>query len=190
MKSSRGQSGEGVSEAPDVSHIKNVDVTHEKSDVNVRAVLIFVGGLVVFAAIIHLLIGLMFKGLDDRAAKLEPKPGPMAMSAQEQRPPEPRLQNAPGFGVTLENGQRVSLELKEPQAEMKVLRDQWDQALKRGPVDQSGKVVGLPIEEAKKQIVQKSLSARPQQGGPNAVDYGVDMPTYSSSGRMTEKRDQ
>ncbi len=190
MKSSKGQSGEGVSKTPDVSHIKNIDVTHEKSDVNVRAVLIFVGGLLVFAAIIHFLIGLMFRVLDDRAKAVEPPRPPMAMTANEQLPPGPRLQDAPGFGVTMENGQRVNLELKEPQAEMKVLRDQWDQTLKRGPVDQSGKVVGLPIEEAKKQIVQKSLSARPQQGGPNAVDYGVDMPTYSSSGRTTEKRDQ
>lgn len=190
MKSSKREGGEGMSETPDVSHIKNVDVTHEKSDVNVRAVLIFVGGLVVFAAVIHLLIALMFRVLDDRAKALEPARPPMAMSAQEQMPPEPRLQDAPGFGVTKENGQRVDLELKEPQAEMKVLRDQWEQTLNRGPVDQSGKVVGLPIEEAKKQVVQKSLSARPQQGGSNAAGYGVDMPTYSSSGRVTEKRNR
>lgn len=45
-----GHSGNGherITETPDVSHIKNVDVTHELSDVNVPAILKFVAGLTV-----------------------------------------------------------------------------------------------------------------------------------------------
>jgi hypothetical protein len=42
------QSGNGhKTETPDVSHIRNVEVTHETSDVNVNGVLTFVVGLTI-----------------------------------------------------------------------------------------------------------------------------------------------
>ena len=57
------------------------------------------------------------------------QPGPMAMTEQERLPPEPRLQAAPGFGVKLENGEWVNLEKREPEAEYRVLREQWERQL-------------------------------------------------------------
>ena len=41
-------------ETPDVSHIRNVEVTHERSDVNVRAVVTFIVVLTISAIAIHI----------------------------------------------------------------------------------------------------------------------------------------
>lgn len=179
---------------PDVSHIKNIDVTHEASDVNVGGIVKFVVGLTIFAIAVQVLMWGMFRFLNSQEEGKEPSPGPMAMTEQERRPPDPKLQSAPGFGVKLENGQWVPLENREPQAEYRVLREQWDQTLKEGARDQSGKIVGLPIDQAMQKVLEgKGLPSRTQaetnQGGP-AEDYGIDMPTAASSGRMTEKRRQ
>ncbi|MGI9165971.1 MAG: hypothetical protein ACR2G5_06230, partial [Pyrinomonadaceae bacterium] len=95
-----------VTETPDVSHVRNVDVTHEMSDVNVPAILKFVGGLVVMTVAVYLLMYLLFGFFNAKEIKREgaSPAGPMAMTEQEKLPPEPRLQSAPGFGVKLENG--------------------------------------------------------------------------------------
>lgn len=188
------QNGHGhLTETPDVSHIKNIDVTHEASDVSVSGILKFVVGLTVFAVVVHVLMWGMFRFLNSQEAGKEPPPGPMAMTEQERRPPDPKLQSAPGFGVKLENGQWVPLENREPQAEYRVLREQWDQTLREGGRDQSGKIVGLPIDQAMQKVLEKGLPSRAQteanQSGA-AEDYGIDMPTAASSGRMTEKRRQ
>src|SRR5215813_6781548 len=90
-------------ETPDVSHIRNVEVTHEKSDVNVRAVVTFIVVLTVSAIAIHIGVWLLFKYFNAQEAKA-PKPGPMALTGKDRLPPEPRLQAAPGFELILENG--------------------------------------------------------------------------------------
>jgi hypothetical protein len=185
-----------VTETPDVSHIKNIDVSHEASDVSVGGILKFVIGLTIFAVVVHVLMWAMFRFLNSQEAGKEPPQGPMAMTEQERRPPDPKLQSAPGFGVKLENGQWVPLENREPQAEYRVLREQWDQTLKEGGRDHAGQIVGLPINQAMQKVLEgNGLPSRAQapaetnQGG-HAEDYGIDMPTAASSGRMTEKRRQ
>ena len=192
---------EHVTETPDTSHISNVDVTHEQSDVNVRSILWFVGGLLVLGITVHLLMWGMFRLLESRAAKLEPPPAPMAYKENERLPPEPRLQGAPGFGVDLNHDGKVDgadedLSKKEPQAEYKIVRAEWEEILRNGPQDKNGHK-GLPIEEAMRMIVTQGLPVRQQtqgqqqqQGEARAVDYATQMPTYQSSGRMTEKRAQ
>lgn len=159
-----GQRGNGrghITETPNVSHIKNVEVSHEISDVNVSAILKFVAGLTVLTVVVYVLMLLLFVFLNHREVKKEPAPGPMAMSEQERLPPEPRLQSAPGFGLKLENGQWVDLQNREPQAEYHVIREQWDQVLKEGVKDQSGNIVALPIEQAMKKVLEgKGLPSR------------------------------
>ena len=125
-----GHNGHGhVTETPDVSHIKNIDVTHETSDVNVGGILKFVVGLTIFGIIVNVLMWGMFRFFNAQEQTKEPKQGPMAMTKEERLPPEPRLQAAPGFGVKLANGQWVSLEKREPEAEYRVLREQWERQL-------------------------------------------------------------
>ena len=194
-----GQRGNGrghITQTPDVSHLKNVEVSHEVSDVNVSPILKFVAGLTVLIVVVYVLVLLLFDFLNHREVKKEPAPGPMAMSEQERLPPEPRLQSAPGFGLKLENGQWVSLQNREPQAEYQVIRDQWDRVLKEGVKDQSGNIVALPIEQAMKELLQgKGLPSRTElqsEEGPGwrPKDYGIDMPTAASSGRMAERGKQ
>jgi hypothetical protein len=118
-----------VTETPDVSHIKNVDVTHEASDVDISGVLKFVLGLTVLGAAVFVLMWGMFRLLNAQETEKEPPAGPMAMTEEERLPPEPRLQAAKGFGVKQENGEWVNLETKEPEAEYRVLREQWERRL-------------------------------------------------------------
>lgn len=190
-----GRKGNGhKSETPDVSHVRNVDVTHEVSDVNVPGILKFVGALVVMTVVVYVLMYLLFGFFNAQEARKESEapPGPMAMTEQESLPPEPRLQAASGFGVKLENGEWVSLEKREPQAEYRVLKEQWDRVLKEGPKDPSGNPVGLSIEQAMQRIVEgQGLPSRPQQAAPREMtDSTIDIPTAASSGRVTEKGKQ
>jgi len=181
-------SGHGhTAETPDVSHVRNPDVTHELSDVNVPGILKFVGALVVMTAVVYVLMWLLFGFFNSQETKKEAPRGPMAMTEQESLPPEPRLQAGRGFGVKLENGQWINLEKREPQAEYRVLREQWERVLKEGPKDQSGNPAGLPIEQAMQKVVEgQGLPTRPQ--GPQEMkDYVTGIPTAASSGRVTEK---
>ena len=173
-------------ETPDVSHIRNVEVTHEASDINVRGVLTFIVVLTLACAAASAGLWFLFSYFNTEKAKERP-PGPLAIREQSERlPPEPRLQGSKGFEVTLENGEKVPLELSHPQAEYEVLRDQWRSALQTGVKDSNGNVVGMPIQDAMKKVVSgEGLPARTKQG--KVDDYGIGYATDSSSGRETVK---
>ncbi|MEK6282342.1 MAG: hypothetical protein AABN95_18445 [Acidobacteriota bacterium] len=194
-----------VTETPDVSHIKNVDVTHEESDVNVGGILKFVLGLTIFGVVVAVLMWGTFRFLNAQEVKKEPEPGPMAMTKDERLPPEPRLQAAPGFGVKLEDGKWIPLQNREPEAEYRVLRDQWETKLTceepprkqhetagssdhAAPAhteqkDASHRSPCLPIDEAIQKLVEKSLPTRTASTTPEDVA----LPTAASSGRVTGK---
>ena len=175
-------------ETPDVSHIRNVEVTHETSDVSVRGVLTFVVVLTLATAAVSAGMLVLFNYFAAQEAK-EPTRGPMAITEKDKRlPPEPRLQSAPGFGITFENGQTKSLEKAIPQAEYRALREQWDENLKTGLKDQSGKVVGMPIDQAMQQIISSGLPTGVKGPGGKLSDYAIGTPTAWSSGRVVEKR--
>ena len=198
-----------IHRTPDVAHIQNPDVAHETSDVNVYAILQFVVGLVILAALVHVLMWAMFRLLEERQARLERAnpPSPMAITSQEQVPPEPRLQDAPGWSVQVDpqeanklrgegyrvdqNG-RVNLQFEEPQAERKILMRLWDEQLKNGQRDPTtGAVESIPINQAMQQVAGQGLPARPQPpGGDDQISSGQQIPTYQSSGRMMERRKQ
>jgi len=183
-----GHKGNGHrTETPDVSHIRNVEVTHETSDISVRGVLTF--AVVLTLATIAVAIGLrfLFAYFNAQEAK-QPRPGPMALTKEERLPPEPRLQAAPGFAVTTEDGQRRNLELSSPQTEYRVLRQQWDENLRTGLKDQSGNVVGMPIDKAMEKVASEGLPSSIKGPGGKLNDYAIGMPTAASSGRETEKR--
>ena len=178
-------------ETPDVSHIRNVEVTHEASDVNVIAILKFVVILTVLTIATSIGLWFMFKYFDRQEAKQRP-PGPMSLRnlSEEQRlPPEPRLQVQRGFQVELGDGTKVPLDLREPQAEYRELRKYWENELTNGMKDQSGNTVGIPIEQAMKQIVSgEGLPSSAKQAPANLTDWAISMPTDTSSGRETIKR--
>jgi hypothetical protein len=116
----------------------------------------------------------------------------MAMSEKDRLPPEPRLQAAPGFGVNLGEGKEmINLQLREPQAEYNELRKIWKDVLEGKPDPRTGKS-SMPVEEAMKKVTEDgSLKSRPAADGQQPIGTGgMDIPSYQSSGRMTEKRDQ
>jgi hypothetical protein len=175
-------------ETPDVSHIRNVEVEHESSDINLSAVVTFAVVLAVSIAVVSFGLTFLFRFFNAQEAKRTPKPGPMALTQKDRLPPEPRLQSAPGFQVKLENGQTVNLERSSPQSEYRVLRLQWEENLKTGLKDQSGNVVGMPIDAAIDKIASEGLGSKAKQPNGKLNDYAIKMPTASSSGRETEKR--
>ena len=157
-----------VTETPDASFIKNVDVKHETSDVYVRGVAKFVVGLLVLTIAVFFLMWGLFRVFEARVK--EPQRSPMALSGKDRLPPEPRLQGAPGFGEELgktakpdvEEAKAGAAEPKDPRWEIKALQDQWNDVLKNGPVDKNGKHYGMPIEKAKEEILKQGLPASPQ----------------------------
>lgn len=193
-KSKREHIVDDIHMTPDVTYIHNAGVSHEKSDVNVRSIILFGGGLLVFGIIVQVLMWLTFNYMERRAAKedvLHPR-GPMALTETQRLPKEPRLQSAPGFGVSLGQGKEpIKLELREPQAEFTEMLKIWEKDLKGEPDSRTGKV-SMPIEEAKQRVLSEGLlRVRPQAAGQQQIDiHGMDVPSYQSSGRMTEKSNQ
>jgi hypothetical protein len=171
-----------VTETPDVSHIKNLDVTHEASDVSVSGVVKFVVGLSMLGVAVFVLMWAMFRFFNAQAEK-EPNPGPMAMKPEERLPPDPRLQAAKGFGVKLQNGEWVNLENREPEAEYRVLRGQWDRQLNCNHEEGAEMSVAncTPINTAIDKLIEGgTLKARQA-----ANDSAVNAPSAWSSGRMS-----
>ena len=171
-----------VTETPDVSYIKNLDVTHEVSDVHVTGIVKFLVGLSLLTIGTFLLVWALF-GVFEKAAT-EPKPSPMTLTEKDRLPPEPRLQSAPGFAEDLEKTAAIKNEQQPAQKEesgnaitaggaqpkgalyeIDILRRHWHEVLKNGPVDQSGKTFGLPIEKAKEEVLQQGLPVRGQTAG-------------------------
>ncbi|HKP72867.1 MAG TPA: hypothetical protein VJT82_08015, partial [Pyrinomonadaceae bacterium] len=183
-----------LTETPDVSHITNPDVMHEESDVSVRGVGTFVGLLFLGLIIVAALMFGMFKVMDAYALSKDPKPSPMARSERERLPPPgaPRLQGAPDH-KSLDDPNLV-FEKKEPTLEWDALREKYQYELENyGDVNPGTQTLRIPIEEAKKKVLEKGLPVRQQQQQSQVgalVDGGMDVPSYSSAGRQTEKRHQ
>lgn len=119
----------------------NADVTHEHSDVDIRTILAFGAGMVVVVAVSFVLMWLMFRALEHRAAANDPQLSPLAVPAGRQAP-EPRLQtNEPGGLAKFRMMETKSLE-------------------SYGWVNQQGGVAHVPIAEAKKLILQRGLPVR------------------------------
>jgi len=165
---------EHVTETPDTSYIKNVDVTHEVSDVYIEGIAKFVVALTILMVVSFVSMWALFRSFESRA--VDPPRSPMALSDQQRLPPEPRLQGAPGFAEQLDKSAAKEKEPemsheskagapapKDPMWEIKVLRDHWEDVLKNGPVDQNGQRYGMPIERAKEEVLKQGLPVREQK---------------------------
>ena len=161
-----------MTETPDVSYIKNVDVSHEVSDVHVSGIVKFLVGLSVLTIGTFLLVWALFHAFENKT--VETPASPMALTEKDRLPPEPRLQGAPGFAEDLEKASSIQKEEsgsaitagaaqpKDALYEIKILRRHWDDILEHGPVDQNGRRYGLPIEKAKEEILKQGLAVRKQ----------------------------
>jgi hypothetical protein len=74
----------------DQEELHNEDVAHEHSDVNVRAILGFAGGLALVTAFLGVAMYGLFTFFERQAVRNEPVTSPLARPAG-QEPPQPRL---------------------------------------------------------------------------------------------------
>ena len=160
---------------PDDQYLNTTEGSgHEHTDANVWLIVQFAIWLVVSAVIVHLLMWGMFewfvKNRTDTAPAAE---FPLAIQQERRLPAGPRLQAIPANEI-FDFRQRENAELSE-----------------YGWVDRNAGTVHIPIEEAKKLLLQRGLpsrtSADAQQGAPG-TDAAVLMPADSSSGRTLERR--
>ena len=122
----------------------NVDVHHEESDVNIRAIFGFGAALLAVGVVVHVLILLLFNFFDARATPQAQAAYPLAVG-QEDRRPEPRLQ-------------------EHPREDLSALRDREDEALRSyGWVDRNAGVVRIPIEQAMRLTLERGLPARQER---------------------------
>jgi hypothetical protein len=123
----------------------NPDVHHETSDVNIRAVLGFGAALVVVAAVVHLLIYVLFGYFNSRENAKVPAEYPLAATQGHREPPEPRLQT-------------------DPRQDLADLRAKEDEVLgSYGWVDKNAGIVRMPIDAAVKLTLERGLPARTGQ---------------------------
>ncbi|MGH7782592.1 MAG: hypothetical protein ACREO5_01940 [Candidatus Binatia bacterium] len=161
---------------------------YEPNDIRLKGIVYFAVGLVILIVITFGLMWALLGVMEDQMS-YKKDTSPMAMSEKERLPPEPRLQSAPGFGVDSPDG-RINLELREPSAEYREMRREWDQKVEKGIVDPStGAILAMPIDVAKEKLLEENVKAA---SGPDAENALIDSRMYisdSSAGRLaSEKR--
>ena len=144
----------------------NRETHHEKSDVNVRALLWFVVIFILFAAVSHLVLYLqfrfyraMFRGKTNAPLTAVARPADVAV------PPEPRLQP---FDTRNVSGAVNPPYTSTPVTDMEQMRAAEEKALhSAGWVDRQKGIVRLPIELAKQLALQRlHVAAAAPAAGP------------------------
>jgi hypothetical protein len=170
--------GSGHHYSPEELH--NYDVAHEESDINIRALIwsaVVLAGVCLTTA--ALMVGL-FKVLEAQARTRDPKLSPLAMPATVM---PPTTNTSPEFGSAPE----PRLLTSEPTA-LRQLRTQEQETLHSyGWVNEQAGVARIPIDEAKKLLLERGLPVRPEPTtdprlGTHAPAFGE-----SSSGRTITK---
>jgi hypothetical protein len=122
-----------------------VEVRHETTDVNVRAIFGFGLGLAVVAVFVYFSVFLLFQYFSGREAARVAPIYPLAASEANRLPPEPRLQT-------------------NPRGDLQKLRAHEDEILNGyGWVDRNAGVVRIPLEDAMKLTLQRGLPTRQER---------------------------
>jgi hypothetical protein len=137
-----------------------VGVGHEASTMRIGPIFWFLIALGGGTVVICLLMAGLFDSFEKNVTNEEGKLSPLAGERQK-LPPEPRLQLAPSTTEQLQDRQSPNLKLDHPLQEMKRLRDDENKKLSSfGWVDEKAGVVRIPIEEAKKKLLQNGIQTR------------------------------
>jgi hypothetical protein len=133
---------------------------HEASALRIGPIVWFMIGLGVATVIVFLLMTGLFDTFANRASKSEDRPSPLAGERQK-LPPEPRLQLAPTSAEQLEAKRPPNIKEDHPLQEMKRFRAEQDAKLNSyGWVDEKSGVVHIPIDDAKRLLLEKGLATR------------------------------
>jgi len=135
-------------------------VGHEVSDLRIGPIVWFLIGLAIATIVIGLLVVGLFDAFESREEKSKAATSPLS-SERQKLPPEPRLQLAPSTEEQLERKLPPDIKKDSPLQEMKRLREQENEKLTSyGWVDEKAGVVRIPIEEAKKRLLEKGIPTR------------------------------
>lgn len=138
--------------------IVNPETHHESTDVNVRALLWFVAIFVVFAAVTHLALWLLFRFFVQlEKGDVRPPLTAIALPGDAGIPATPRLRP---FPTRDSRGQVIPPNRNTPATDLQDLRAAEEHVLRNyGWVDQQKGIVRIPIDEAKKLALQRNVFA-------------------------------
>lgn len=140
------------------AEMHNEEVAYEHSDISIRGLISFAIGLALVVAVSAILMLFLFKGLEWQASARDPQLSPLAPQSGQQ-PTGPRLLT------------------DEPGNLRKVRQEETQKLDSYGWVDQGGGIAHVPIEEAKKLLIQHGVPVRAGTGehpreGTNEQAYG------------------
>jgi hypothetical protein len=158
--------------------LHNEDVAHEHTDINIRAIAVFLIGLTAVCVFSAVAMWGVFVVLDRQAAKNDPPLSPLAAPAVEM---PATTTKSPTFG----NAQQGPRLLTNEPAALREHRAHAQKMLDTGEwVDQKAGIARVPIAEAKKALLQNGLPTR--AGDPIDPRLGMRPGAMSdpSSGRL------
>jgi hypothetical protein len=155
---------DGVHDAANHDRLHNDEVAHEHSDINIRTVIVAAVVLALVVGVACLAMWGVFRVFEHQAAANDPVLSPLAVPSGQQ-PPEPRLQTNEYEGLR-----------KWRATEAKTLESY-------GWVDEKSGVAHMPIEDAKKLLLQRGV---PSRAGTTDPLLGTHAPAYgeANAGRL------
>ena len=160
-------------------HDENPAVVHEESDVNVSAIATGAGVVAGVVAVSMVAMYLLFGWFDHNALARDPAISPLAVPPTEM----PRTTaESPFFGPAALDG--VQLLTNEPMALERHRAAERERLEGYGWVDEGTGVARIPIEEAKRLIVERGLPAREFEVAEPTLGTRLQATGESSGGRM------
>jgi hypothetical protein len=152
------------------SQAEKAAIGHETSDANVRGVLGFAAGLVVFVVASLIVVAWLFHYFAAREERMKRPLSALAASERGRLPPEPRLE-----------GLEHARQLEQPQGPSTGTPQGY------GWVDREAGIVRIPIENAMNIIAEK-LPSRPPEAEGELYGQSSGKPSDSNSGRIPRRQ--
>ena len=161
----------------------------ESSTLNVGPIVWFLVSLTISTAIIFVLMTGLLDVFESSVRKQEGKPSPLA-NERERIAPEPRVQLAPSRIEQVEGKEGPDLRDDHPLVEMaRIQKAESEKLNSYSWVDEKNGVVRIPIDEAKKLLLNRGLPIRKKQlVVPNAASALMGAAPTESSGSAPQRQ--
>jgi hypothetical protein len=162
----------------DLEHVEHPSTEYDHSDLKPRGIFIFLVGLALTVALVHVVIygfvrayeRFQPKGMERTAAIVEPQAQLGPMGDPVKRFPAPVIQ-------------------PNPVADMNKFRESEEMELNSaGWIDQKAGIAHIPIERAIELVAARGLPVRPQPPASQAAEFGSGDGTVAGAGGGTEPR--